>query len=116
MDNIKGPTAAFTTFSPFESTLARKAKWLVLKLAPRNAAKVREQEFLHLRVGLTASDGRIHLDEHQLRDADPKTSSHLTHDDLGHQRLAPLAGAGELDHVGAEIACFDQPGQRTSLR
>lgn len=47
MDNIKGPTAAFTTFSPFESTLARKAKWLVLKLAPRNAAKVREQEFLH---------------------------------------------------------------------
>ena len=55
---------------------------------PEVRAGTREQEFLHLRVGLTASDGRIHLDEHQLRDADPKTSSQLTHDDLGHQRLA----------------------------
>jgi len=47
MDNLKGLTAAFSTFSYFKSGFWRGFEWAVLLGAPRQSAKARKLEFLH---------------------------------------------------------------------
>lgn len=47
MDNLKGLTAAFSTFSYFKSGFSRAMEWVVLMGAPTQSVKARKLEFLH---------------------------------------------------------------------
>lgn len=47
MDNVKGRTAAFATFSPFRGFRHRCLEWVALAFAPGNDPAARNARFLH---------------------------------------------------------------------
>ena len=61
------------------------------------------EQILHLLIGLVLADGRIQFQGAQLGNPQPEPAGQLADHDLGHQHLQSLAGAAELDHVGAEV-------------
>jgi hypothetical protein len=58
-ENVKAATAAFATFSPFRSWLARQKERLVFALAPAAEVEVRKREFLHYAYFVSLSPRRL---------------------------------------------------------
>ncbi|CAO0836956.1 hypothetical protein SMICM17S_06193 [Streptomyces microflavus] len=75
----------------------------------------RLEQLLHLLVRLGETDDRIELDGDQFRHPQPQPPPQLTADDLRDERLAALAGSGELHDVRTEIVGLDNPGERSTL-
>ena len=74
-----------------------------------------EEEFLDLEVGLGLADRWVEPHQLELRHPQAERAEQLTDDDLGDQRLRALAGAVELEHVGAEIVALDNGRERAAL-
>ena len=58
---------------------------------------------------------RVELGQRELGGAQAQPPGQLAADDLRHQRQRPLAGAAELQHVGAEVVGLDDRGQAAAL-
>ena len=77
--------------------------------------EARGEQVLHLLVGLVLGDRRLEVDEGEAGDGQPQRPGELAHEDLGHEHLEALAGAAELQHVGAEVVGLDDARQRPAL-
>ena len=75
----------------------------------------REQQILDLGVRLGAADRRIELDEHQLGHGEAERPGQLTHHHLRDERLRPLPGAVELEHIQPVVVRLDEGGERPAL-
>ena len=73
------------------------------------------QQLLDLLVRLGPAEGRIELDEDDLGDRQPERPADLAGDELGDQRLRPLAGPAVLHDVQPVVVRLHQSGQRATL-
>ena len=78
-------------------------------------AAAREQQVLDLGIRLGTPDGRVELDEHELRDGKPEGAAQFARDDLGDERLRSLSSAAELQHVEAVVVGLDEGRQRPAF-
>ena len=72
-------------------------------------------QLLDLGVGLGGAQRGVELHQHELGHRQPERARHLPGDDLGGERLGPLAGAAELEHVQPVVVGLHQPGHRAAL-
>ena len=93
--------------------------YAIVRVVPR----VEREEFINAGVILSsqaqdflgARQVRIELDQDDLGHRQIHRACELAREQLGDQRLRPLAGAAKLEHVHAVVICLDDRGHRAAL-
>jgi hypothetical protein len=70
------------------------------------------QQILHLLIRFGRAERGVELDGHQRGHRQPEPPGQLAADDLRDEHRQPLAGAGVLHHVGAQVVRLHQARQR----